>query len=120
MTHCIILEPDPLCRRVLENALASLYWTVAIAETIPDVAMRLPGPWAVVLATESGDPETLEAVRAIREAAPNAVICVLVDELSPDFDRQIAQAGADTVFVKPVQETEIVEALVAGFMARRP
>lgn len=119
MTHCIIFEPDPSCRRILESALASLYWRVAIAETMPDVTASLPGPWAVLLATESGDPETLEAIRHMREAAPNAVICVLVDELSPDFDRQIAHAGADTVFVKPVQETEIVEALVTGFMARR-
>lgn len=119
MTHCIIFEPDVACRRTLENALASLYWTIAFAGTLPDVAGHLPGPWAVLLAVESGDPAALEAVRNIREAAPDAVICVLVDELSPDFDGQVGDAGADTVFAKPVQETEIVEALVTGFMARR-
>lgn len=118
MTHCIIFEPDPACRETLENALASLYWTVALAQTLPDVTRQLPGPWAVLLAIESGDPAALEAVRDIRETAPNAVICVLVDELSPDFDSQVGNAGADTVFAKPVQETEIVEALVTGFMAR--
>jgi len=119
LTHCIIFEPDLSCRQTLESALASLYWTVAIAETLSDVAARLPGPWAVLLAIESGDTLAIDGVRDIRGAAPDAVICVLVDELSPDFDRQVADAGADTVFAKPVQETEIVEALVAGFMARR-
>lgn len=119
MTHCIIFEPDPSCRQTLENALASLYWTLAIAKTLADVPCQLPGPWAVLLAIELGDPAALEAIRHVRDAGPDAVICVLVDEHSPDFDGQVGEAGADTIFAKPVQETEIVEALVTGFMARR-
>jgi len=119
LTHGIIFEPDPLCRPLLESALASLYWTVATANSLSEVADLLPGPWATVVAVESGDVQALETLRELRRAAPATVICVLVDELSPDFDHQLYVAGVDAVFAKPVQEAEIVEALVAGFMARR-
>lgn len=119
MTHGIIFEPDPACRPLLEGALASLYWTVACAGSLAEVAGFLPGPWAAVLAIESGDVAALEAIHALRKAAPTTVLCVLVDEHSPDFDRQLHVAGVDAVFAKPVQEREIVEALVDGFMTRR-
>ncbi len=119
-SHCIVFEPDLACRRILESALASLYWTVAVVESLSDVKAGLPGPWATLLAIESGDPAALDAVREIRSAAANVVICVLLDEHAPPYDQQVAHAGADSVFAKPVHEKEIVEALVAGFMARRP
>ncbi len=119
MTHGIIYEPDPAWRPMLETALASLYWTVATADSLTEVARFLPGPWAAVLAIESGDIGALEEIRDLREVAPGTVLCVLVDELAPDFDRQLHVAGVDAVFAKPVQEREIVEALVEGFMARR-
>jgi CheY-like chemotaxis protein len=119
LTHGIIFEPDPALRPMLESALASLYWTVAIADSLAEVAGFLPGPWAAVLAVESGDVTALEEIRALRQAAPGTVLCVLVDELAPDFDRQLHVAGVDAVFAKPVQEAEIVEALVEGFMTRR-
>jgi DNA-binding response OmpR family regulator len=119
LTHGIIYEPDTAWRPLLESALASLNWTVETAESLEDVAARLSGSWAGILAVESGDIDALEAIRLLRKAAPATVICVLVDELSPDFDRQLYVAGVDAVFAKPIQETEIVEALVAGFMARR-
>ena len=119
MTHGIIFEPDPLCRQTLEAALASLYWSITTAETLAEVEGLLPGPWAALVAIESGDVAALEAIRNMREAAPGIVICALVDEHSPDFDRQLEAAGASTVFAKPVAETEIVQAVVAGFMARR-
>jgi DNA-binding response OmpR family regulator len=119
LKHGIIFEPDPAWRPTIENALASLYWTVTVADSLADVADLLPGPWAAVLAIESGDVAALESVRALRKTAPDTVLCVLVDELSPDFDRQLLDAGVDAVFAKPVQENEIVEALVDGFMRRR-
>ena len=119
MTHGIIFEPDPGCRPLLESALASLYWSVTTADSLEDVAKLLPGPWATVLSIESGDVGALEQIRGLRRLAPATAICVLVDEFSPDFDRQLHIAGVDAVFAKPVQEAEIVEALVAGFMARR-
>ncbi len=119
MTHGIIFEPDPACRLLLESALASLYWTVATAESLEEVSDLLPGTWAIVAAVESGDIAAVETIRALRKAAPSTAICVLVDELSPEFDRQLYVAGVDAVFAKPVQRTEIVEALVAGFMTRR-
>ena len=119
MTHGVIFEPDPKYRPLLESALASLYWTVTAADSLDQVAELLPGPWAAVLAVESGDPGALELIRTLRKSAPATALCVLVDELSPDFDRQLYIAGVDAVFAKPVQEREIVEALVAGFMARR-
>ena len=119
MAHGIIFEPDPAWRPMLENALASLYWTVASADSLAEVAGFLPGPWAAVLAIESGDVGALEEIRFLREAAPGTVLCVLVDELAPDFDRQLHVAGVDAVFAKPVQVEEIVEALVEGFMTRR-
>jgi DNA-binding response OmpR family regulator len=119
LTHGIIFEPDPVYRPLLESALASLYWTVATANSLAEVADLLPGPWATVLAVESGDVDAIEAIRVLRKTAPSTAICVLVDEFSPDFDRQLHIAGVDSVFAKPVEEAEIVEALVAGFMARR-
>ena len=119
MAHGIIFEPDPAWRPMLESALASLYWTVASADSLAEVAGYLPGPWAAVLAIESGDVAALEEIRGLRETAPATVLCVLVDELAPDFDRQLHIAGVDAVFAKPVQEEEIVEALVEGFMTRR-
>jgi len=119
LTHGIIFEPDPEYRPLLERALASLYWTVATAESLAEVTDLLPGPWAAVLAVESGDVAALETIRELRKLAPATALCVLVDELSPDFDRQLHVAGVDAVFAKPVQEAEIVEALVSGFMARR-
>jgi DNA-binding response OmpR family regulator len=119
VAHGIIYEPDLECRRVLQAALASLYWSVRLADSLDHVAGFLPGPWACVVAIESGDLAALETVRGLRSASPELAICALVDEASPDFDRQLAEAGADTVFAKPVHESEIVEALVAGFMARR-
>jgi DNA-binding NarL/FixJ family response regulator len=119
LTHGIIFEPDTAWRPLLERALASLYWTVANAGSLEEVGDILPEAWAAVLAVESGDLDALEAVRQLRKIAPSAALCVLVDELSPEFDRQLYVAGVDAVFAKPVQETEIVEALVAGFMARR-
>ena len=84
-----------------------------------DVISALPGPWAVVLAVESGDPSALDLIREIRNISPGIVICALLDELSPQYDGQISEAGANSLFAKPVGETEIVEALVAGFMSRR-
>ena len=119
MTHGIIFEPDPAWRPLLERALASLYWTVGNADSLAEVAGFLPGPWAAVLSVESGDVEALEDIRALRKTAPGTVLCVLVDEHAPDFDRQLHVAGVDAVFAKPVQEKEIVEALVEGFMTRR-
>jgi DNA-binding response OmpR family regulator len=119
LTHGIIYEPDAQCRPLLESALASLYWTVTTANSLAEVADLLPGPWATVLAVESGDVDAVDAIRELRRSAPSTAICVLVDELSPDFDRQLYIAGVDAVFAKPVEEKEIVEALVAGFMARR-
>jgi DNA-binding response OmpR family regulator len=119
LAHGIIFEPDPQYRPLLESALASLYWTVATADSLSEVAELLPGPWATVVAIESGDVQALEILRGLRKSAPATAICVLVDELSPDFDHQLYVAGVDAVFAKPVQEAEIVEALVAGFMARR-
>jgi CheY-like chemotaxis protein len=119
LTHGIIFEPDPAWRPLLQNALSSLYWKVATADSLAEVAEFLPGPWAAVVAVESGDVVALEAIRALRKAAPGTVLCVLVDELAPDFDRQLRVAGVDAVFAKPVQEEEIVEALVEGFMTRR-
>ncbi len=119
MTHCIIFEPDPTCRETLEGALASLYWRSAHADSLSGVAARLPGPWAVLAAIESGDVAALEAIREMRAVAAGIVICVLLDEHSPRFDAQVLEAGADMVFAKPVTETEIVEAVVAGFLARR-
>jgi DNA-binding NarL/FixJ family response regulator len=86
---------------------------------LAEVADHLPGPRATVLAVESGDVEAVEAIRTLRQSAPSTTICVLVDEHSPDFDRQLHIAGVDVVFAKPVQEAEIVEALVTGFMARQ-
>lgn len=119
MRHGIIFEPDPALRPLLERALASLYWTVAVANSLTEVADFLPGPWAAVVAVESGDIEALEEIRGLRRTAPGTVLCVLVDEHAPDFDRQLHVAGVDAVFAKPVQEKEIVEALVEGFMTRR-
>lgn len=119
MIHCIILEPDLACRQILENALASLHWAVGMADTPAEIVSMLPGPWAVLLAIESGDPVALETVCDTRRAGPDTVICALLDEHSPDFDRQLAEAGADSIFAKPVTETEIVEAVVAGFMRHR-
>lgn len=119
MKHGIIFEPDRALRPLLERALASLYWTVAIADSLKEVADFLPGPWAAVLAIESGDVEAVDRIKALRKAAPGTVLCVLVDEHAPDFDRQLHVAGVDAVFAKPVQEKEIVEALVEGFMTRR-
>jgi DNA-binding response OmpR family regulator len=119
VTHGIIFEPDPDCRPVLEAALASLYWNVRTADSLEEVATLLPGPWAAILAVESGDIAAIDAIRDLRKSAPSTAICVLTDEASPEFDRQLHIAGVDAVFAKPVQETEIVEALVAGFMARR-
>ncbi len=119
MTHGIIFEPDPACRPLIEAALASLYWSVETADSLEEVAKLLPGPWATVLSIESGDVGALEQIRSLRRLAPATAICVLVDELSPDFDRQLHIAGVDAVFAKPVEEAEIVEALVSGFMARR-
>ncbi len=119
VTHCIIFEPDPSCREVLANALASLYWTVRFADSGAEVISALPGPWAVVLAIESGDPGALDLIREIGSLSPSTVICALLDELSPQYDGQVEEAGARSLFAKPVAETEIVEALVAGFMARR-
>lgn len=119
MTHGVVFEPDPDCRPVIEAALASLYWSVRTADSLEEVATLLPGPWAAILAVESGDIAAVEAIRNLRKSAPSTAICVLVDEASPQFDRQLLAAGVDQVFAKPVQETEIVEALVAGFMARR-
>jgi DNA-binding response OmpR family regulator len=115
VTHCIIFEPDPLCRRMLESALASLYWTTRTANALADVAGMLPGPWAVLIAIESGDPAALEAIREIKALAPATVVCALLDEHSPDFDKQLAEAGANSVFAKPVAEPEIVAAVVTGF-----
>lgn len=80
---------------------------------------HLPGPWAVMLAIESGDPAALDLIRDIRNRSSDVVICVLLDELSPHYDRQVAEAGASSLFAKPVGESEIVEALVAGFMSRQ-
>jgi DNA-binding response OmpR family regulator len=119
LTHGIIFEPDPECRPLLERALASLYWSVISVNSLAEVANLLPGPWAAVLAVESGDVDAAEAIRKLRKAAPSTTLCVLVDELSPDFDRQLYVVGVDAVFAKPVEEREIVEALVAGFMSRR-
>jgi DNA-binding response OmpR family regulator len=119
VTHCIIFEPDPSCRETLEGALASLYWRSAHADSLSGVASHLPGPWAVLAAIEADDVIALEAIREMRAVAAGVVICALVDEHSPGFDAQLLEAGADTVFAKPVTETEIVEAVVAGFMARR-
>jgi DNA-binding response OmpR family regulator len=119
LTHGVIFEPDPQCRPLIESALASLYWTVATADSLSEVAELVPGPWATVVAVESGDVQALEILRGLRKSAPATAICVLVDEFSPDFDHQLYVAGVDAVFAKPVQEAEIVEALVAGFMARR-
>lgn len=119
MTHGIIFEPDMQYRPLLESALASLYWSFSTADSLAEVANLLPGPWAAVLAVESGDVGAVEAIRELRRIAPKTALCVLVDELSPDFDRQLHIAGVDAVFAKPVQEAEIVEALVAGFTARR-
>ncbi len=67
---------------------------------------------AVLVAIESGDTAALEAVREIRGAALNADHLRAGGRHSPDFDTQVGEAGADTVFAKPVPETEIVEALV--------
>jgi DNA-binding response OmpR family regulator len=119
VTHCIIFEPDPSCRSILEDALASLHWSVRIAHSPEDMVAALPGPWAVLLAIESGDPSALDLIREIRGANPLIVICALLDELSPQYDRQVIDAGASSLFAKPVAETEIVEALVAGFVSRR-
>ncbi len=119
VTHCIILEPDPQTRRVLENALASLHWRVMHASSPVEVTSMLQGPWAVVLAIESGDPAALDLIREIRAVSPDIVVCALMDELSPHYDRQVEEAGANSIFAKPVSETEIVEALVAGFMRGR-
>lgn len=119
MTHCIIFEPDPACRQTLEGALASLYWRSDHADSLPGVAARLPGPWAVLAAIESGDIAALESVREMRALAAGVVICILLDEHSPRFDAQVLEAGADMVFAKPVTKTEIVGAVVDGFLARR-
>jgi len=119
VTHCIIFEPDLSCRQMLESALASIYWTVAFVESLSEIESPTHVPWAVLLAVESGDLGAVESIRDIRADGADVVICVLVDELSPDFDRQVIEAGADSVFAKPVQENEIVEALVTGFMMRR-
>lgn len=119
VTHCIIFEPDPSCRQTLEGALASLYWRVAHVDALAGAIDKLPGPWAILATVESGDVGALDIICELRVAGPDVVICVLVDELSPPYDRQILEAGADTVFAKPVSETEIVEAVVAGFLARR-
>jgi DNA-binding response OmpR family regulator len=119
VTHGVIFEPDQQCRPVLEAALASLYWSVVTTDSLSEVATHLPGPWAMILAVESGDIAAIDEIRDLRKLAPSTAICVLVDEASPEFDRQLHIAGVDQVFAKPVQETEIVEALVAGFMARR-
>lgn len=119
MAHCIIFEPDPACCKIVEDALASLHWSSARALFPEGIVACLPGPWAVMLAIESGDPAALDLLRRIREVAPDVVICALLDELSPHYDRQVAAAGANSVFAKPVSETEIMEALVKGFMLRR-
>jgi DNA-binding response OmpR family regulator len=119
LTHGIIFEPDHDCRPLLERALASLYWTVWTVNSLTEAADMLPGPWALILAIESGDFDAVETIRGLRKSAPGTAICVLVDELSPEFDRPVHIAGVDAVFAKPVEEREIVEALVAGFMARR-
>jgi DNA-binding response OmpR family regulator len=119
VTHGVIYEPDHQCREILEAALASLYWSVVAADSLSEAARHLPGPWAMILAVESGDIGAVDTIRDLRKLAPSTAICVLVDEASPEFDRQLHIAGVDQVFAKPVQETEIVEALVAGFMARR-
>ncbi|MEQ1608149.1 MAG: hypothetical protein ABL956_04140 [Hyphomonadaceae bacterium] len=119
VTHCIIFEPDLSCRQTLESALASIYWTVAFVESLSDIFLPTNAPWAFLLAVESGDLGAVESIRDIRANGTDVVICVLVDEISPDFDRQVTEAGADSVFAKPVQEKEIVEALVSGFLSRR-
>src|SRR5262245_29124063 len=102
VTHCIIFEPDPQTRHILERALASLHWGVAHANSPFELTTRLPGPWAIVMAIESGDPAALDLIREIRTASPDIVICALMDELSPHYDRQVEEAGANSIFAKPV------------------
>ncbi|MFT3724323.1 MAG: hypothetical protein QM773_12110 [Hyphomonadaceae bacterium] len=99
--------------------MASLHWGVTHASSSAEVTDKLHGPWAVVLAIESGDPAALDLIREIRGVSPDIVVCALMDELSPHYDRQVEEAGANSIFAKPVFETEIVEALVAGFMRRQ-
>jgi hypothetical protein len=108
-SHCIVFEPDLACRRILESALANLYWTVAVVESLSDVKAGLPGPWATLLAIESGDPAAKSARSERRHLRPAR------------RHRPRPTGGMPGSSVSPNRcMKEIVEALVAGFMARRP
>lgn len=119
MRHAIFLEPDADYRALLDRVFGGLHWACSPIDSLEEAEARIPGAWAAVLSLESGDVASLDRLRALQRLSPETVICVLIDELYPDFDRQLRAAGVDAVICKPVQEREIVEALVAGFTARR-
>ncbi len=104
---------------MLDRVFAGLHWSTLTVDVLAEAEPRISGAWAAVVSVESGDSDAIERLRGLHEVAPETVLCVLVDELYPDFDRELRAAGVDAVITKPVQEGEIVEALVSGFTARR-
>ncbi len=119
MRHAIILEPDPEILGMLDRVFAGLHWSSMTVPGLDEAAEKIAGSWAAVLSVESGDLHALDRIHTLHAIAPETVICVLVDELYPDFDRQLRGAGVDAIIAKPVKEREIVEALVSGFTTRR-
>ncbi len=79
-------EPDQQCRPVLGAALASLYWSVVTTDSLSEVATHLPGPWAMILAVESGrHRRDRKRSATCASSPPSTAICVLVDEASPEL-----------------------------------
>lgn len=104
---------------MLERVFAGLHWSTVCIEALAEAPGRVPGAWAAVLCVESDDSTAFEHLQELHRISPETVICVLVEEFFPDFDRLLKTSGVDAVIAKPVQEAEIVEALVSGFTARR-
>jgi DNA-binding NarL/FixJ family response regulator len=109
----LVIEGQALFGKALCQVLAAdtEIEVVGDADSVANAQLRRLRPDLIVLDLDGHHVEFSEAMRTIRELAPQAKVCVLSTHVQPEVMQRCLSAGADGYVVKDILPAELIRAV---------
>ena len=109
----LVIEGQALFGKALCQVLAAdtEIEVVGDADSVANAQLRRLRPDLIVLDLDGHHVEFSEAMRTIRELAPQAKVCVLSTHVQPEVMQRCLSAGADGYVVKDILPVELIRAV---------
>ena len=109
----LVVEGQALFGKALCQVLASdaEIDVVGDADSVGNAPLRRLRPDLIVLDLDGHHADFAEAMRSIRELAPQAKVCVLSTHVQPEVMQRCLSAGADGYIVKDILPVELIRAV---------